>query len=277
MPSTYTPLRYPGGKTKLYDFVKRILQSNNILGHVYCEPFAGGAGLALKLLLKNDVSRIIINDADPAIYAFWNSVLNRPEELCRFIDGVAIGVDEWEHQRAIYFNVGDGVEIDLACATLFLNRTNVSGVITGGVIGGKNQTGKYKMDARFNREDLKRKIRTIAMQRDRIELYNLDVLDFMNTILAERKDDIFVNFDPPYVNKGGQLYKNSFTSDDHRVLRNHIRNFNKKWIVTYDVCDLIEELYTEFRGGKISIYYSANDVRKAEEFVFYSNDLIIPE
>lgn len=277
MPSTYTPLRYPGGKTKLYGFVKKILQSNNMLGHVYCEPFAGGAGLALKLLLKNDVSRIIINDADPAIYAVWNAVLNSPEELCRFIDDVTISVEEWEHQRAIYYNAGDGAETDLACATLFLNRTNVSGVITGGVIGGRKQTGNYKIDARFNKEDLKRKIRTISEQRERIELYNLDVLEFMNTVLLEREDDIFVNFDPPYVNKGGQLYKNAFTSDDHKVLRDHIRDFNQKWIVTYDVCELIEELYAEFRGGKISIYYSANDVRKAEEFVFYSNDLIIPE
>ncbi len=276
MPSTYTPLRYPGGKTKLYGFVKRILQSNNMLGHVYCEPFAGGAGLALKLLLKNDVSRIIINDADPAIYAVWNAVLNNPNELCRFIDDIPVTVDEWEHQKAIYFNAGNGSEIDLACATLFLNRTNVSGVITGGVIGGKKQTGKYKIDARFNKEDIKKKIKTISEQRNRIDLYNLDVLDFMNKIFAER-EDIFVNFDPPYVNKGGQLYKNAFTNDDHRILRDHIRKFNKKWIVTYDICELIEGLYSEFRGGKISIYYSANDVRKAEEFVFYSNDLIIPE
>lgn len=277
MPTTVTPLRYPGGKTKLYDYVRAILQTNGLIGGTYCEPFAGGAGLAMKLLLKADVDQLIINDADPAIYAVWNSILNEPDELCDFIQKVDVTVAEWDRQKQIYLSGGNGSNLDLAKATFFLNRTNVSGVIQGGIIGGREQKGHFKIDARFNKKDLINKIQLIASYANRIRIYNLDVLDFMDQIFPMLPDNSFINFDPPYVNKGGKLYKNAFTETDHESLRNKIAQCDKKWMVTYDVCDLIERLYNGYRGGVIDVYYSANDIRKAQEYVFFSDNLLISE
>lgn len=276
MPLTPSPLRYPGGKTKLYKYVKSIIEANHLIGETYIEPFAGGSGLALKLLLNNDVKRIVINDLDPAIYAFWYCVLNNPEQMCNFVTTVPITVDEWDKQHNIYANQQDHTQLELAQATLFLNRTNVSGVITGGVIGRRNQTGKYKIDARFNRDELVRKIRVISAQSNKIDLYNLDVVTFLQNELCHYYK-VFINFDPPYVVKGGQLYKNAFTEEDHRVLRNQIAQCNRKWIVTYDVCDLVANLYSEFRGSTVDIYYSANGAKKAKEYIFFSNNLILPK
>ena len=276
MPTTVTPIRYPGGKTKLYSFLKEILTANNLVGGTYCEPFAGGAGLALKLLLKNDVSRIVINDADPAIYSVWDMILKEPDELCAFIETVEVTTAEWKKQKAIYDAECVQPCSNLAKATFFLNRTNISGVITGGMIGGKEQEGKYKIDARFSRNNLITKIRNIASLAERIDLYNYDVLEFMDVVLPRLEDNTLVNFDPPYVSKGSKLYKNAFSKEDHSLLRDRIADCRYKWIVTYDICDYVKALYKDYRGDYVNVYYSANVIRKAQEYVFYSNDLIIP-
>ena len=275
MPATVTPIRYPGGKTKLYSFVRNLLQKNDLLHGTYCEPFAGGAGLAIKLLEKGDVNHLILNDADPAIYAVWDLILHSPDDLCDFIESVDVSIEEWDRQKKIYTERENYTLADLGKAAFFLNRTNISGVITGGVIGGRGQNGNYKIGARFNKENLAEKIRTISEFQEHIELYNLDVLDLMDQVFQNLEDRTLINFDPPYVKKGSQLYKNSFTKEDHTRLRDRIVGCDRRWIVTYDVCDLVKELYADFRGGYIEVYYSAYEIRKAQEYVFYSNNLII--
>ena len=277
LPITPSPLRYPGGKTKLYEYVKSIIKANNLIGETYIEPFAGGAGLALKLLLNGDVKKIVINDLDPAIYAFWYVVLNQTDDICNFIMTVPVTLDEWDKQHDIYVNQATHTQLELAQATFFLNRTNVSGVITGGMIGGRKQEGKYKIDARFNRTQLVERIRKIANYSGKIDLYNLDAIDFIKPEVLGHYYKAFINFDPPYVDKGGELYKNSFTEEDHQILRDHIAQCNRKWIVTYDMCDLVAKLYSAYRGDTVDIYYSANGAKKAKEDIFFSNNLIIPE
>ncbi|HAY93871.1 DNA adenine methylase, partial [Shewanella sp.] len=78
----YTPLRYPGGKGKLAYYLKALIQENNLLDCHYIEPFAGGAGVAFELLMQEYVRKVTINDIDPAIHAFWFSVLNHTDEFC---------------------------------------------------------------------------------------------------------------------------------------------------------------------------------------------------
>ena len=203
MPSTLTPIRYPGGKTKIYPHVKKLMEKNGLLGGTYCEPFAGGAGLAIKLLLNNDVNEIVINDLDPAIYAMWYNILFRTDSLCHFIQTVELTISEWDRQKEIYLNPENHDIEALGNAALFLNRTNVSGVITGGVIGGRKQEGNYKMDARFNRETLVKKIKAIAKRRNQIELHNMDAIEFIKEMLPSLEKKSLVNFDPPYVKKVG--------------------------------------------------------------------------
>lgn len=277
MPATVTPIRYPGGKTKIYNFVCDLLAENDLNGGTYCEPFAGGAGLALKLLLNNNVNQIYINDADPAIFSIWDLILHNSDELCTFVESVNIDVAEWELQRKIYTENYQKPSAELGKAAFFLNRTNVSGIITGGIIGGREQKGNYKIDARFNKKNLVKKIRRIASASTQIHLYNMDVLDFIENVFPELEERTLINFDPPYVNKGDKLYKNAFTLDDHKKLRDRITQCHNKWIVTYDICDFIKDLYKNYRGDYINVYYSANEVKKAQEYVFFSNDLKIPQ
>lgn len=275
LPYTPSPLRYPGGKAKVYDYIHTLIGLNGLNGETYIEPFAGGAGLALKLLLNNDVKKIVINDFDPAIYAFWYCVLNNSQQICDFIKDVPLTVYEWDKQHDIYTNQNNYSQIELAQSTLFLNRTNVSGIINGGIIGKRDQTGKYKMSARFNKEELIKKIKEISSLSDRIDLFNLDAIDFLQNVLPHYYK-VFINFDPPYVAKGGQLYKNAFTEADHEMLRNQIAICRRKWIVTYDVCDLVANLYKNYRGSYIDIYYSANGARKAKEYIFFSDNMVLP-
>ena len=276
MSNTPSPLRYPGGKTRLYLYVKELLQANNSIGQTYIEPFAGGAGLALKLLLNGDVKKIIINDFDYAIYCFWYCVLNYADELCNFIREVNVTPAEWEKQKNIYNNQKEYDVLDIGKATFFLNRTNVSGVIKGGMIGGQNQTGNYLIDARFNKENLIERIAEITKHKNNIDLYNRDAVDFLKNILPHYYK-VFINFDPPYVEKGGQLYKNSFIEKDHEALRDAIRKCSRKWIVTYDVCDLTKNLYSKYRSSYIDINYSVKTNRKAKEYIFFSKSMLIPK
>ena len=274
MPTTPSPLRYPGGKTKIYDIVRDIINTNN-LHNTYIEPFAGGAGLALKLLFNNDVKKIVINDSDLAIYAFWHSVLNNPEELCHFIDTVDLNVGQWRAMRAIYNNKEGQDLLTIGKATLYLNRVNVSGVLKGGLIGGITQQGNYGMDARFNRVVLKNKIWKIANNSERITLFGLDVFDFLKSDIFKRQCNGLVNFDPPYVGKGGKLYLNYFKEAEHTKLKKQISQLRRRWIVTYDNCEFIKKLYAEYDSSLIDFTYGTNVGKKATEFMFYSKNLVI--
>lgn len=277
MPSTYSPLRYPGGKTKFYSYVKELLKINNLLDETYIEPFAGGAGLALKLLLNDDVKRIIINDFDPAIYCFWYSILHTTEEFCDHIMEVPLTQEEWSRQRTIYLEHDVSNPFQLGFSTFFLNRTNVSGVVKGGLIGGKDQKGTYKLDARFNREALAEKIIKIADRKEQIVVLNYDAKKLLQPQELRKYYKAFINLDPPYVKKGAQLYKNAFCEADHRDLYELIAGCKRKWIVTYDICPLVAELYSSYRSSYLDVTYSIQSSKKAKEYIFFSNNLILPD
>lgn len=277
MSTTMSPLRYPGGKTKFYSYVREILECNGLLGQTYIEPFAGGAGLAVKLLLNGDMKRIVINDLDPSIYSFWQSILQYTDDFCNLILETDITPEEWQRQREIYFKQDDTNILELGFATFFLNRTNVSGVIKGGLIGGINQTGTHPMSARFNKENLVDKINKIAAHKEQISVFNLDTQEFLQPRHLRQFYKAFINFDPPYVKKGAKLYKNSFNESDHRILSEKISQCGRKWIVTYDICPLVADLYCDYRYSYLDVTYSVNSSKKAQEYIFFSDNLVIPE
>jgi DNA adenine methylase len=157
-----TPLRYPGGKGKLTGYIKLILNQNNLVGGHYVEPYAGGAGIALALLLDKYVSRIHLNDLNPAVHTFWRIVLDEPDALCKLISITDVTIEEWHKQKAIFADPKNHSPLEIAFSTFFLNRTNRSGIILGGVIGGKNQGGTWKLNARFNKPELIDRIDRVA-------------------------------------------------------------------------------------------------------------------
>lgn len=146
------------------------------------------------------------------------------------------------------------------------------------MVGGLNQQGAYKIDARFNKVGLIKKIRAIAARKEQIILSNMDAQELIKSNYLERFNDAFINFDPPYVNKGYQLYKNAFTEEDHGSLSQEIATLtNQQWIVTYDICPLVTDLYKNYRCSYLDVTYSVNRNKKAKEYIFFSNTLCLPD
>ncbi|MDR0280240.1 MAG: DNA adenine methylase [Paucimonas sp.] len=271
-PSFVTPLRYPGGKGRLGAWLAQLLKHNKLDGGLYVEPYAGGAGAAMYLLTNNHVGRIAINDLDPVVHAFWWALLNDTDRLVEMIKETPVTMDSWHTQRAIIENAGATERTALGFATFFLNRTNRSGMIKGGVIGGLNQTGKYLIDARFKKDKLIERILKISKLRDRIQLFNMDAMDLLQSPELEASNKSLIYLDPPYYVKGSQLYRNHYKPDDHRQIADTVMNIETPWIVTYDNCNEINLLYRKSHGVEFSLHYSTHMLRpKATEAMFYGN------
>lgn len=257
----YSPLRYPGGKGKLASWVEGFMRHNGLTGGAYFEPYAGGAGVALHLLLREYVDHIYINDADPVIYSFWWAVINESEALVDLIERTPVTLSEREVQRDIIKNHENHDTLTVGFAAFFLNRTNRSGIIKGGVIGGKKQTGKDLIDARFNKENLIERILTIARYKNRITISCKDALELLWNNPIECLPKSLTYLDPPYFNKGSQLYRNFYNPSDHQAVRDAMMSFETPWIITYDNCEPINKLYSAFNKHDFSITYSASTSR----------------
>lgn len=272
MPVTNSPLRYPGGKSQLAPLVLEILRENNLHGGVYAEPFAGGAGIAWKLLLNGDVSEVWINDLDRAIFSFWSVAVYDPDPLCERLLAVRVTMEEWARQRSVLGDVNASLQ-DLAFATIFLNRTNRSGILKGGVIGGKEQRGDYRLDCRFNRAELVEKIRRIHNLRDVITVSNLDAeqcLRNWNKALPRRG---IINIDPPYYVQGRDLYMSFYGHENHVSLAKQITKMRAPWMLTYDDVVPIQQIYSGVTQYKLRLTYYAQIKRKASELLLLSPQL----
>lgn len=277
--SSYSPLRYPGGKANLAYYIKRIIQNLNMSECSYFELYAGGAGAALELLFTNTVKRIILNDADYHIFAFWKSILENTEEFIRLIEITPIDMNSWYHQREIYNDaISNHSMLEIGFSTFFLNRCNRSGIINkAGPIGGLKQNGHYKIDCRFHKYNLIKKIENIANRTDDIEIYNEDTLNFIKqNHLRLNKRDAFMYLDPPYYNKGKSLYLNFYTHNDHENLKNLLSNHrNMHWMISYDNVPEINDLYKEFNSCLHTLNYSLQNKRKTNELFVFSDTIIL--
>ena len=272
-----SPLRYPGGKLKVVDYIKRLFEVNDLCGGTYIEPYAGGASVALSLLFEKYASRIKINDIDSSIFAFWHSVLNETDALCRKIVDTPVTMDVWNAQREVQQHKEDAGLLELGFSTFYLNRTNRSGILNGGVIGGKEQTGEYKMDARYNKADLIARIEHIAGYADLIDLTGIDAIDLLKRYKRTPAPKTFCYLDPPYYVKGRDLYLNYYNNDDHRTIAETIKKYKGKWMVSYDAVDFIKELYSDYRQKEYYLSYSAGSPSKGLELMVYSDGLVLPD
>lgn len=275
MPVTDSPLRYPGGKTQLTPFVIDLVRANDLYGGVYAEPFAGGAGIAWRLLLNGDMTEVWLNDIDPAVFSFWDAVVNRPDPLCELILRTPVTMEEWHRQRGI-LNDPQASPLSLAFATLFLNRTNRSGILKAGVIGGKAQTGNYKLDCRFNRADLIQKIQRIHIYRDVIRLSRLDAEICLRKWAKSLPRRALVNIDPPYFTQGRDLYLSFYKPEDHTHLAKQVRSLTVPWMLTYDDAPEIEVLYAGLPIYRKSLIYYAQVKRQASELLVLAPTLQPP-
>jgi DNA adenine methylase len=271
-----SPLRYPGGKSALFGLVSEFVRRNHASGGTYVEPYAGGAGLALGLLLSEQVERVVINDLDPAIYSFWRAVTEHSESFMGQLASVELSVDEWHRQREVYLSADANDALRLGFATFYLNRTNRSGVLNAGVIGGQDQSGNYKMDARFNRDALLEKCRLISLYASRITVTNQDGRD---TIVEHASQANTLTYaDPPYYEKGSLLYLNAFDEQDHASLAELLnREAGGNWILTYDAHPAVEAMYQDRRRFDVEVYYSVRDVRRTAELLVVADSVDVPE
>ncbi|MBC8945197.1 DNA adenine methylase [Xenorhabdus indica] len=272
----YSPLRYPGGKTKLAPHIKNLIEINGIKRCKYVEPYAGGAGVALSLLINGYASHIHINDADIAVYSFWKVLVENTDELIDFIQNIDVSIETWHRQKEILASPVEYSTLELGLATFFLNRTNRSGILKGGVIGGKNQNGNYKLDARFNKTNLLSRIEKIRNFRDAITVSNDDAADLLIKLKSELTGNSIVYLDPPYYIKGQGLYRNYYNHDDHVKIMNILSDVDFRWVVSYDNNDEIKKIYNCFRQHEYTLNYSAQCKSKGKEVIIYSDTLNLP-
>lgn len=273
-----TPLRYPGGKSIMTPFFIDLLRVNDMRGVTYAEPYAGGAGTATNLLLNDNVDRILINDASICIYSFWKYI---KEENERFIDSIIntpVNLEQWKHFHNLIRTAQD-ISFELGFATFFLSRTNRSGILTAGPIGGsseeKQEKSTYKIDCRFNKEDLIKRIARIGERSADIEVSNLDAIDFLQTLNIGNN---LVYLDPPYFEQGKSLYLNYYGAEDHQVLANFLSEVqNFKWVLSYDNVEAIRTIYNKFDLYEFTISYTAQQVKRGSELLTHSPELILPE
>lgn len=269
----FTPLRYPGGKTSLFEYFDKIIKDNGWRDVIYVEPYAGGAGAALSLLLLGKVHSIIINDKDPAIYAFWDSILNNTDEFIGKIQNTELNIMEWEKQQKIYRAADTSDMLSLGFATFYLNRTNRSGVLNAGPIGGKRQDGEWKMNARYNKRTLIDRIKLISLYRDRISVSKNDGIEIIEKYADS--PNVFMYIDPPYFVKGANLYLNAFKQKHHKELANVLNaHSNAKWVLTYDNEVDIRELYSARRQEAFLLRYSIHQNSKVGSELMIFSDAI---
>ena len=275
----YTPLRYPGGKARFAPFIAETMQANGLHGGHYLEPYAGGAGVALELLFHGHACHVHINDLDPALNAFWVSATRHPEELLRLLHDTPVDMDQWFRWRGVLRGETEATLVERGFATLFMNRTNRSGILKGGVIGGMAQAGEYKLDARLDKPALSARIERIALRADDITVYCEDA----HSLLARCSDFLpaasLIYLDPPYYVKGRGLYRNFYMHEDHLAIAKLLQsqNFARLWVVSYDNAEQICAMYQMSQGLTYSLNYTAQKRYVGSEVMFFSRDLAIDE
>lgn len=254
-----------------------LFRANGLLDGEYMEPYAGGAGVALALLFEDYASHIHINDLDPLIYAFWHSVLFECEDLCAMVRRKPLTMAQWRRQRSVLEHHEKYTTLEIGFAAFYLNRTNRSGIITGGPIGGTEQMGEWGIDARFNRDELVTRIRRIATFKDRITLTNLDAADLLSTKARALPVRSLLYLDPPYYVAGTQrLYASYYRPEDHADVARLLSKVGRPWLVSYDDAPEIRALYNAHRFQAYDLRYTAADRYDGAEIMFFSDDLKIP-
>lgn len=274
-----SPLRYPGGKSRIATFLVDLIFRNNLEDCTFYELYAGGAGAALGLLYSGAVKKIVLNDLDPHIYSFWSSILHDTDKLLRLVYDTAVDIETWKDQKEVYLNHEEYSPTEVGFSTFYLNRCNRSGILyKAGPIGGMDQSGNYKIDVRFNKEELSRRIQKIANHASKIEIRNEESITLLDKIFEKKLDDIFVFLDPPYYDQGENLYLNFYTHENHTALRDILeRGADQNWFLTYDNCDPINNLYSEFRRSDLPMSYTLQRKRKSKEVMIFSNSLHLPK
>ena len=255
--SIVSPLRYPGAKRRHAGYIKEALRLNALRPGLFVEPFAGGASVALQLVKDEAVKCMGLIERDPLVAAFWKTVFFDADWLVRQVKTTPVTVEQWcalktgRHKTAR----------ERAFACLYLNRTSFSGIIAQGAgpLGGYKQASVHKIDCRFTRQTLIRRIRQAEALREKVAfVWNLTWADGLARIRMMQARgslpcDVFYYVDPPFFEKAKRLYTYYFTDTDHRRLRDVLLTMQEPWILSYDSAERVRELYGDVRHGPVHV------------------------
>lgn len=260
----------------MVEILRNIRRLNGLGDRSVAEPFAGGAGASLSLLYLEETHRIYINDADPAIHDFWWVLVNKPEKFLELLSKARVNIAEWRRQRETYRSRTGVPRVRRGFATFYLNRCNRSGVVmNGGPIGGTSQTGRWKIDARFNKDALRQRCQKVAEYRARISVSGEDGIQFIERLASH---STFLIIDPPYFEKGPTLYLNALDDEYHKALAARLRSMSDAaWVLTYDDCAEVRRLYRDWAEVRpFSVRYTAAERRSGREVLITPKWIRLP-
>ncbi len=269
-----SPLRYPGSKRRLAGFIRKTLEINDFRPKLYIEPFIGGASVALQLLVDDVVDQVILIDIDPLIAHFWEAVFFDTSWLVNQILSIDVSLEKWNEFKT--FKPKSKRDFALTC--LFLNRTSFSGIMRNevGPLGGRDQQSIYKINCRFPRETLVKRIKRISQYRDKVfAIWVCSWSEGMKKIRKLQKsqnltsESVFLYFDPPFFEKGESLYRHYFVDKDHSELRDFLLHLNDYWILSYDSAHKFDLLYGD------AIKNNTNGTKKKDIELIYSTGVMV--
>lgn len=277
LPAMLSPLRYPGSKASLVGYVARLLKENYLEGCHFLEPYAGSAALSLGLLQQDIVSRATLVERDPLLFSFWETVFRHPYALIDRLIDLPITIETWQAFQK-YRSATDLSEyplIEMGLAGLFFNRTNFSGILKGGPIGGVKQESQYKIDCRLNKDRLIEQIIELSQLHSKIDVVYDDALEFLGRIRTELKNqECFLYIDPPYYEKGRSLYRYWYVDADHKKLAKYLTRCDLPWLASYDNHPSIRKIYHSANQIEIYFDYTVSRARKERELLI--SNLEIP-
>ena len=227
-------LRYPGGKSKV---VKQIIAHIPAGIKEFREPMVGGGSVSLVVKQLYPNVKVKINDLNYDLICFWKTLRDNPNELIRKIRKIK---ERYKDGRKLYnelINKNSDNEFERAIRFFVLNRITFSGTVD---CGGYSQQAFEK---RFTDSAI-----------EKLKLVSLIIKDFEIThgdcekLLFEDGDDVFIFLDPPYYSttksklygKNGNLH----ASFDHKRFADNMKKCKHLWLITYDDCMEIRELFT---------------------------------
>jgi DNA adenine methylase len=276
-----SPLRYAGSKRKLFNYLERVLTHNKFLPQVLVEPFVGGGNIFLNFLSHHEGSTAVIADKDELVYSFWKTLFSDPKYLVNFIRKAKVNLKTFDYYRYISSHSTGFSRRQLAETCLFLNRTSFSGILndSAGPIGGREQKSIYKINCRFGRKNLIKKIKNISAFKNRVVILPYsweETLKYVATKIEYKNASLLFYLDPPFYKKADQLYRYHFDDITHKNLRDRLVKLEYPWILSYDRVKEIQNLYSAFTRINISMPYSINSPAKRLEKELIITPLKLP-